>query len=1164
MKKQLPYLICFILALLSYINVQADSVRVDIDNLRYTVDTETNTAEVYGLSSSTTINNLIIPDYIDYNGSQIPVTSIKGNAFSRYTGFSGSLTIGNNVQTIGNYAFYGCSGFTGSLILGNSVQSIGEWAFNSCSGFTGSLTIPNSVQTIGDRAFGYCSGFTGALIIGDNVQTIGESAFWECSGFSGSLTIPNSVQTIGNSAFYKCSGFTGTLTIPNSVQTIGNNAFSWCSGFTGSLTIPNSVQTIGSNAFYLCKGFTGSLTIPNSVQTIGEYAFSSCSGFNGDLIIGESVTTIGNWAFLDCSGFTGDLILGKNVETIGVWNFFESIFRSVTSWNPTPPILEGRSFDQIYATAPLKVPVESINLYKNADKWKNFYNIQAIGTEVPATGIELNVQDLTLTVGQTDKLIATVSPENTTDQTITWKSDNEGVATVAADGTVTAVSVGTANITATCGTVSATCKVTVTPVSPTSIELNIKDMVLYIGQSETLQAIVRPPNTTNPTVTWSSDNEAVATVSAAGKVVGISEGTATITASCGEVSATCKVTVNPIPASNIEITTGDVTLTIGSTTVLAAKVSPDNTTHPEVAWSSSDPNIASIAADGTVTAKNIGTAIITAKCGNVSATCKVTVIPVPSEGIVISPTSVSMLLGDNVTLTATVYPENTTDKNITWGSDNPAVASVSSSGVVTALSIGTATITASNGSSKASCAVTVNPVVATSISLNVKDETIFVASTTQLVATISPANVTDKTITWTSSRPEIATVDDQGLVYGVSVGTTTVTAKIGDVSTTCQINVVHRIPDMDPSVTTSDRDIKTMSGMPVNMAVYAEGGEPTGWSYVWTRNGEVVSQSSELNIIAKNETGTVMADTYRVKVENEIDKVVILSEVFDFVVQVYPAISGFPGDGGDGEDGNGITISTGNGTGNKTREGNTVTLSVATPKGGNPQGWEYVWSANDDEIGEGETIETVAAMSDGFSMAVEECRYEVELTNFSPDGDIWGQFGAASTLDVYRRPETPLQLLRKGDGTSHTFIAMMPVSDAQLEQLEYGLVYGYTDASGNDRIIDTTPLRYCRTSAEIYNNPSNRFWVYSVWNYEDGSVISSGLRYLDGSVDEGFDASTFDGGGTGNGRTSGTRTAVYTIDGQYMGTSTDRLAPGIYIRTTESDGVRNSEKIIIR
>ena len=1112
-------------------------------------------------TSVTSIGTYAFRDCSGLTGSlTIPesVTSIGGSAFRDCSGFTGSLTIPNSVTSIDDWTFSGCSGFTGSLTIGNSVQSIGDWAFNGCFGFTGSLTIPNSVTSIGRDAFFGCSGFNGSLTIGNSVQPIGERAFQGCSGFTGTLTIPESVTSIGNSAFSGCKGFTGSLTIPESVTSIGGAAFWGCSGFNGSLTIPESVTVIDQSTFRDCSGFTSSLTIPESVTSIGSSAFYGCSGFTGSLTIPESVTSIGDSVFHGCSGFTGSLTIPESVTSIESGAFYGcSGFTDVESFSENPPTAGGLAFYGLY-NKPLYVPENSVSLYKEASEWERFYSIKPF--PVDATDIKLNRSTLTLLVGQEESLIAILTPENATREVV-WSSENDKIVSVDQTGKLFALAVGTTIITAKTGNLAATCEVTVTPASPSSIELNIKDMVLFIGQSETLQAIVRPSNATNTTVTWLSDDESVATVSDTGKVTGLSEGSTFITARCGEVSATCKVTVNPIPASNIEITSGNLTLTIGSTTKLTAKVSPDNTTHPEVDWSSSDTGIATIAADGTVTAESLGTAIITAKCGNVSATCTVTVIPVPSEGIVISPSELTMLLGDEYALNATVYPENTTDKNVTWGSENPAVASVSSTGVVTALSLGTTNITARNGNSTANCQVTVKPVVATGISLNVKDETLFVASSTQLVATISPSNVTDKTITWTSSKPEIATVSDQGEVLGISVGSTTVTATIGNVSASAQINVVHRIPDMDPAVTTSDRDIVTISGRPVNMAVYAEGGEPSGWSYLWTKNGETVSKSSELNITAINETNTVIAETYRVKVENEIDKVVIFSEIFDFVVQIYPAVNENP----DGTGAIDISITTGTDSPDKTREGNTITLSVDTPEGGYPQGWRFNWSDAQTAIGEGESVETVASMSAGSAMAIESTIYNLELTNYGPEGDVWAQFNLKSNpIAVYRRPQTPLQMLRKGDGTSHTFVTMMTLSDQELGKLGYEFIYGWTDADGNDHIIEQTKERYCHTEAKVYDDPTNKFWVYAIWVYNDGSMVSSGLRYLDGSVDEDFDASVFDGSFVSMDGKAPIRTAIYTIDGHYMGTDVSKLVPGIYIHTSNNHGMVKTEKIIIR
>ena len=212
----------------SLFSTYAATETVDEGYLRYTVDTEAMTAEVYGpVSSSEVITDLVIPDYIDYNGSKVPVTSIRSNAFYYNRNLRGSLTIGNSVQTIGDDAFYCCDFFTGSLTIGESVETIGTCAFFRCDGFTGSLTIPNSVQTIEDCAFMSCRDFDGSLTIGNSVKTIGNDAFSECYGFTGELVIPESVREIGKYGFSGCYNFT-SLFIKSQEVNIYYEAFhSW-------------------------------------------------------------------------------------------------------------------------------------------------------------------------------------------------------------------------------------------------------------------------------------------------------------------------------------------------------------------------------------------------------------------------------------------------------------------------------------------------------------------------------------------------------------------------------------------------------------------------------------------------------------------------------------------------------------------------------------------------------------------------------------------------------------------------------------------------------------------------------------------------------------------------------------------------------------------------
>ena len=235
---------------------------------------------------------------------------------------------------------------------------------------------------------------------------------------------------------------------------------------------------------------------------------------------------------------------------------------------------------------------------------------------------------MTILIGQTEKLTATVLPESTSDKTVTWASDNEAIATVAADGTVTGVSVGVANITAKCGDVSATCKVTVNPVPAATVTINVPDTKIYVGDKLTLSAMVVPDNTTDKTLIWTCSTPEIATINAkTGELTAIAPGEARIKATCGEATGMATVTIIPVPATSVTISTDDITLLVGQTGKLTATVFPENTTDKNIVWESDNDAIATVTSDGTVTAVSIGITNITATCGDVTSTCKVTVIP---------------------------------------------------------------------------------------------------------------------------------------------------------------------------------------------------------------------------------------------------------------------------------------------------------------------------------------------------------------------------------------------------------------------------------------------------------------------------------------------------------------------------------------------------------
>ena len=322
---------------------------------------------------------------------------------------------------------------------------------------------------------------------------------------------------------------------------------------------------------------------------------------------------------------------------------------------------------------------------------------------INVVSVSIDQPSVRLKVGESVTLNATLKPDNATDKTITWSSSDTEIATVE-NGIVTARKIGTATITAKAGEMSATCSVTVVATPVTSISLDKTTVSLKVGETVTLNATVSPDDATDKTITWSSSDTEIATVEN-GIVTARKLGTATITAKAGEMSATCAVTVVATPVASISLDKTTASLDVGETLILNATVSPDDATDKTITWSSSDTEIATVE-NGIVTARKLGTATITAKAGEMSATCAVTVVPTRVKSISLDMTTVSLDVGETVTLNATVGPDDAADKTITWSSSDTEIATVEN-GIVTARKFGTATITAKAGDIKSDCIVKV-------------------------------------------------------------------------------------------------------------------------------------------------------------------------------------------------------------------------------------------------------------------------------------------------------------------------------------------------------------------------------------------------------------------------------------------------------------------------
>ena len=387
-------------------------------------------------------------------------------------------------EFIGDYAFKTIDGmhylnsYIGNdteLTLPNNYQDeiykIGERAFSGCSSLT-TITIPEGVRSIGKQAFASCTSLT-AITLPETIISIGEQAFYGCTGLE-SITFPEGVTSIGEHAFQYCSSLTAVHI--SSIKSWCNISFAdyWANPLdyaknlylngvlVTDLTIPEEVILIKDWAFYGCRSLTA-INIPESVTSIGEYAFSGCSSLTSITLL-DGVTSIGDWAFSGCNSLT-TIVLPKKMKNIGSKAFANcGELLDVYCYAESLPSTKADIFDGSYPEyITLHVPASALDAYRTNAPWSSFGTIKSLTNEL-VTEITLSQQIETMTEGESLTLTATVAPTYATDRSITWSSSNTNIVCVDANGTVTALSPGTAVITATANDgseVSASCEITV-------------------------------------------------------------------------------------------------------------------------------------------------------------------------------------------------------------------------------------------------------------------------------------------------------------------------------------------------------------------------------------------------------------------------------------------------------------------------------------------------------------------------------------------------------------------------------------------------------------------------------------------------------------------------------------------------------------------------------
>ncbi len=496
--------------------------------------------------------------------------------------------------------------------------------------------------------------------------------------------------------------------------------------------------------------------------------------------------------------------------------------------------------------------------------------VTVVDGTVAVTEISLE-EEIHMSPGQTVRLVATVKPEEAAGKVnISWSSSHTEVATVDQEGNVTAVALGETIITAAAGDKSATCLVKVErEVAIVGITLNETSLTLKEGETFQLVATLQPENATPKTIEWFSTIPAVATVDENGLVTAVRKGgPATIWAVIGrgtgyEINAKCEVTVTSDGPSveSITVDPGTATIYVGEETVLTATVTPDGT-GAVIQWNSDNTSLAKVEkisdTQAKVTGVGVGHVKVIASVGDKFDYCEVTVEKKSSgtdvESVTLDKTQLEMNIGETAQLTATVLPENATDKTVTWSSSNSRVASVSN-GLVVAQSAGETVITAQAGSVSATCTVVVRSsggggsTTVESASVDPSSVTIQLDEEKVLTLVTVPADA-EVTIYWESANQYIANVQMiskmQAKVKGISVGETTVTVHAGDKTATCQVKVEDASGTNIPveSVTLNEHELSMNVNTQFQLVATVLPENATNKEVVWSSN----VQSSKLYI----------------------------------------------------------------------------------------------------------------------------------------------------------------------------------------------------------------------------------------------------------------------------------------------------------------------------
>ena len=518
-------------------------------------------------------------------------TKILGHLFEKCTGLE-EINIPNTVTVIENSAFSGCTKLE-QVNFSNKLTKIESYGFSDCTSLK-KITVPDSINSIGNSIFQNCTSLT-EVHLPKSLKEIPSDTFSGCKKLT-TINFPSTLTTIGDSAFYGCESLPEAI-LPSGVEKIESNAFKNCKSLKKAV-VPDTVSSIGSSAFYGCEALTD-ITLGSKLKKIDNQTFYGCTVLPS-IVLPYNVTTIGDSAFVNCTKLT-QITVPRNTTSIASNAF--SYPKKMTMYGPSD------CYAQTYASGK---------------------GIKYVTQDIHATSVSLDSTEKTAERYDDFQLTATIAPLNFTDAVV-WTSSNEEVATVSDTGYVEICGVGTAVITVTAGNVKAVCKITV-PQLIDWIEFDEDEIELKAGQTYQLKPYISPSDATNKKLKYTSSDTKVAEVSASGLVTAKSEGEAKIRAAATDGSdeyAVCYVTVTgkaKVTGITLDRTSAEVKR--GEKLTLNVTASPSYASNKKVVWKSANTKIATVDANGSVTAKAPGRTKITVTSSENSsyqASCTVTV-----------------------------------------------------------------------------------------------------------------------------------------------------------------------------------------------------------------------------------------------------------------------------------------------------------------------------------------------------------------------------------------------------------------------------------------------------------------------------------------------------------------------------------------------------------